>query len=239
MLEEVYILCIRHRILIIVAIVSSILGYVYRLARNYTQRRIDEADERRRRHNKMYVPPLGIDYQFQWIPNREGLLLFKQQYFPARNTKVKGIVGLVHGFGDHSNNFLVELAEKLCRSGYVVLSMDAIGHGLSDGLHGHIEDIQDIARDFSDYFKEYTQSTKTLAKLPFFVYGVSMGGAVVFNLCTKHDIRHRIKGAILSAPMVTVAPEMKPPEFIIGVLRKLAKILPYAPVAPIPDILGN
>ena len=199
----------------------------------------DEADERRRSYNTTYVPSLDIEYEFQWIPNREGLLLFQQQYFPAKNTKLKGIVGLVHGFGDHSNSFLVELAEKLCRSGYVVLSMDAIGHGLSDGLHGHIEDIQDIARDFSDYFLKFTQSTKAFSKLPFFVYGVSMGGAVVFNLCTMHDIRTRIKGAILSAPMVAVAPEMKPPELVIAMLRSLAKIFPFAPVAPIPDILGK
>lgn len=81
------------------------------------------------------------------------------------------------------------------------------GHGLSDGLHAVIHDLKAVACDLSDYF--LTQLTSLhLEDQPFFVYGVSMGGANVFNLCTIPECKHfqsRVRGAIMCAPMVKIA----------------------------------
>jgi caffeoylshikimate esterase len=74
------------------------------------------------------------------------------------------------------------------------------------------------------------------------VYGVSMGGANVFNMCTIPQckkLQDRISGAIMCAPMVKIADEMKPPGIVISLMHWLAQLMPLAPVTPVPDILNK
>ena len=115
------------------------------------------------------------------------------------------------------------------------------GHGLSDGLHCAVHDLQLVACDLSDYFLSQLKKMNFDDK-PFFVYGVSMGGANVFNLCTIpecKEFQNRVKGAIMCAPMVKIADELKPPGLIISAMSWLAKLMPHAPVTPVPDILNK
>ncbi len=105
-------------------------------------------------------------------------------------------------------------------------------------MHGHIDNINSIAADLSEYFLGKLNKPE-YANLPFFLYGVSMGGAVAFHLCTGHDISHHVKGVILSSPMVNIADEMKPPQIIINLLSDLSNTFPYAPITPVPSILDK
>ena len=81
---------------------------------------------------------------------------------------------MCHGFGDHSNDMLLDLAVKFVGDGYAVLMMDAEGHGLSDGLHGCVHDIHDVAFDLSEYFVSQIHTSRALRDKPFFLYGISM-----------------------------------------------------------------
>jgi alpha-beta hydrolase superfamily lysophospholipase len=223
---------------VVIAIVAFSFGYLYR---SNVHHYLCSSDLRRRyyrSHSAAYEPPTGIEYSSEWAPNSRGMLLFRQQFFPKGRKKKHAVIGLCHGFGDHSNALLMSVAETLCNNGFIVLSMDAEGHGLSDGLHGHVDDLQHIAADFSEYFLDSLEEP-VLDKLPFFVYGVSMGGAVVFNLCTKHPISSRISGAIMCAPMVKLADEMKPHDFVTALAKIVTAYIPLAPIAPIPDILDK
>jgi alpha-beta hydrolase superfamily lysophospholipase len=66
-----------------------------------------------------------------------------------------------------------------------------------------------------------------------------MGGAIVFNLCTQSPSTTSIRGAIMVAPMVGIAPEMMLPSPIMTMLRLIASIIPLAPITPIPDIVDK
>jgi alpha-beta hydrolase superfamily lysophospholipase len=145
------------------------------------------------------------------------------------------------GFGDHTQNFMMDFAIRLCNDGYVVFMMDAEGHGLSDGLHGCIHDFNAVVRDLSDFFLDSLHSHQLLDK-PFFLYGVSMGGALAFNLSTIpscREIQRHISGVILSAPMVKISDELKPPRLVVEAMKWIAKFIPLAPVTPIEDILDK
>ena len=47
-------------------------------------------------------------------------------YVPA--SKIKGVVQLVHGFGEHSRRYF-HMIVKLMDAGYVVAADDHVGHG--------------------------------------------------------------------------------------------------------------
>ena len=100
------------------------------------KRNKEESDERRKEYYQKRVQKKGhkleeerndIKYNQEWLPNKRGMLLFRQQYIP--NQSIRGVIGLCHGFGDHSQEFLTDLSLKFCKSGYAVISMDVEGHG--------------------------------------------------------------------------------------------------------------
>lgn len=203
--------------------------------------REDEAEERRKkmksRPNDSPTPD-HVQHNLGWHVNSRGMVLCKQQFLP-KDGRVLGVVGVCHGFTDHCHGLLLDLAYKLCGDGYAVVMMDVEGHGLSDGIHCAIHDFKALAVDLCDFFLDQL-NLSLFDKKPFFLYGVSMGGANVFNLCTLPEcnkLQKRINGAILSAPMVKIADEMKPPNVVINALKFLGDIFPFAPVTPVPDIL--
>jgi alpha-beta hydrolase superfamily lysophospholipase len=106
---------------------------------------------------------------------------------------------------------------------------------LSDGLHGHVTSMDEIVADFDDCFSQQ-RSREEFRHLPFFLYGESMGGAVVFNLCTRSSLSSIVRGAMLIAPMVDISDEMKLPAPVVTILRTMAHYFPLAPITPIPDI---
>jgi hypothetical protein len=117
--------------LLLLLILGSVVGYGVAYLLSFMTRSRDEPDERRKtffKTQQKVVLPSSIDHSMGWAPNSRGMLLFRHQYIPT-NTEIKGVIGLCHGFGDHSQDFLTDLAIKFCESGYAVLAMDAEGHG--------------------------------------------------------------------------------------------------------------
>lgn len=107
---------------------------------------------------------------------------------------------------------------------------------LSDGLHGHVTDMNHLVTDYSDYFVSQLQRDVFQNK-PFFLFGESMGGAIVFNLSTQSILHSSVRGVVMVAPMVGIAPELMLPPFVMTILRSLASLIPLAPITPIPDIV--
>lgn len=98
--------------------------------------------------------------------------------------------------------------------------------------------MNDLVEDYADYFNNQMER-EIFNKKPFFLFGESMGGAIVFNLCTKSTLKVTINGAILVAPMVGIADEMKLPLPIINFFRLLSYYIPLAPITPVPDIVDK
>lgn len=117
---------------LVILFLGIFLGYLINYLFRFIKRNKEESDERRRNYFKKFQENNqqineNINYNREWLPNRRGMLLFRQQFIPK--TYIRGIIGLCHGFGDHSQEFLIDLAIKFCHSGYAVISMDVEGHG--------------------------------------------------------------------------------------------------------------
>lgn len=220
-------------------LVGVIVGFIYRMLKTYSSRPFEEADERRRTYkehpalhsNLRNTLPPNVTHTESWVPNSEGQLVFQQQFVPDNFTAV---LVYIHGYGDHTHWMALQICLGFCAEGFAVIAMDAIGHGLSDGLHGHCENLDNVVRDYHEYILRQ-QERLIFKDKAFFVYGQSMGGAIAFNLCTKWKASH-IDGCILCAPMVHIKPEMLPPKIIITAAQFLIDWIPLAPITPVPNI---
>ncbi|HJQ24777.1 MAG TPA: lysophospholipase [Blastocatellia bacterium] len=126
----------------------------------------------------------------------DGLRLYLRRHETAG---ARGEVVLVHGFGEHSGRYGA-LTEHLLANGYAVTAYDQRGHGLSDGLPGHVEDFAEYDDDL-DKVIEITRSRA--AGRPLFLIGHSMGGLVSLRYLAHKG--STIAGAIISAPLIAVA----------------------------------
>ncbi len=131
----------------------------------------------------------------------------------------KGLIVFFHGYGMSHADYLPE-CEYFCRRGYLVLSSDGAGTGVSDGmllgLPQHILDLQSCLR--------YVGSQPELSALPLLLYGHSWGGYAVD--CIGALERFPIRGIVSAA----------------GFYGSLSALAPYTrrhygPLAPLP-LLG-
>lgn len=138
-------------------------------------------------------------------------------YVPA--AKVKGIVQLVHGFGEHSRRYLHMIC-KMMDAGYIVAANDHVGHGktaiVNDtwGNWGH-KGAQTMMED-EHKFKEMVQ--EKYPDIPYFMYGHSMGSIIARQFIAKYG--DELAGAIICG---TVGPDAIPCEEGIKQLKPLVE----------------
>ena len=175
-----------------------------------------------------------IEHSYKWVTNDRGMLLFQQQFIPKT---IIAVVGICHGYADHSNVNLTEFALRLCKHGIAVLLIDMEGHGLSDGLHGLIPDLDKTTEDITSAF--YNQMNQLAFKnKPFFIYGHSMGGAIACNMCTSRSgymntkalYTEHIRGCIVVAPMFAVCSNIRPSSCMKWMLALLSYFAPHMPI---------
>jgi alpha-beta hydrolase superfamily lysophospholipase len=118
--------------------------------------------------------------------------LFWQSWSPAKVQK-RGALVIVHGLKDHSTRY-EGFARELALRGYDVWAFDLRGHGHSSGNRVATQLFDDYVMDFDIFL------TRVLLEenVPVFVFGHSMGGAIV----TLHSLMYHpnVRGMILSAP---------------------------------------
>jgi acylglycerol lipase len=141
---------------------------------------------------------------------RDGLGLYEQWWLPEKEPVAAVVV--VHGINEHSGRH-ARLAADLNRRGYAVYAMDLRGHGRSDGDRAMI-------RAFDQYLDDVELLLERVAARlpgkPLFLFGHSMGGAIVALLGITRP--PPVRGLILSAPPVLVA------DGVFPVLRRLASL---------------
>ncbi len=134
--------------------------------------------------------------------------------FHTRPETVKGVVVLVHGFGEHSGRYLDQVIPMLLSSGIAVLTYDNIGHGKTSGKRGHCPNynaLLDILRDAIEKAESIYPNT------PLFLYGHSMGGNLVLNYALRRD--SKISGIVATSPYLRLA--FQPPKWKMFLGRKL------------------
>jgi alpha-beta hydrolase superfamily lysophospholipase len=132
-------------------------------------------------------------FESSWESN-DGLRLFAQGWEPE--AAPKAVVCLVHGLGDHSGRY-AHVSAHLVEHGYAVLAFDRRGHGKSEGLRGHADGYDVLLQEIDLLLQN---AARRYPGLPRFLYGQSLGGAVVINyaLSRKPDVA----GVVSTSPFL-------------------------------------
>jgi len=144
----------------------------------------------------------------------DGLKIFGQ-YWTTEGTE-KGVIALVHGFGEHSGRY-EHVAKAFAQRGYSTFSFDHRGHGRSGGQRGHTPSYEHLMDDV-DLFLDKVRDN--FPDMPVILYGHSMGGNIVVNNMLRHD--PEIDGAIVTGPFFRTSEP--PPAFQVALGKFMDKI---------------
>lgn len=106
-------------------------------------------------------------------------------YVPA--AKPKGIVQIVHGFGEHSRRYL-HMIVAFMDAGYIVAADDHVGHGktaMENNTWGDWGD-KGCHTMMEDEHRLYELVKEKYPKLPYFLFGHSMGSFIVRDYAAKY-----------------------------------------------------
>lgn len=133
----------------------------------------------------------------------DNLNLFWRSWAP-QGGPTRGVVALMHGFGEHSARY-DHVAGALCRAGYAVLALDARGHGRSGGKRAHVQAYEHYVRDYDLLVMHARAQWPGLA---LFCLGHSNGGFIVLRYAlTDPD---GICGFVVTSPMCGLAVKVNP-----------------------------
>src|SRR5262245_53359804 len=137
-----------------------------------------------------------MNYIEETVTTTDGLRLYLRRHELA---SAHGEILIVHGFGEHSGRY-VELTRHLVDNNYSVTAYDHRGHGLSDGLPGHVESFSEYDEDLAKIVGSIKARTQVKS---LFVIGHSMGGLIALRYAARKE--PAISGAVVSAPLIDVA----------------------------------
>ena len=155
---------------------------------------------------------LGKPFSFK----QNGVDFFGKTYFAE---KIKGVVIIVHGLGDHLGRYEEFVIPELLKNDLAVLAYDQFGHGKTKGKRGHNPGFEHVLESLALMVKK---ADSLFNQKPIFLYGHSMGGNVVLN----HAIRNPegIHGIILSSPFLRLA--FTPPAWKLRLGKIAMKLFP-------------
>ena len=146
----------------------------------------------------------------------DGLDMYARGWTPKG--KPKGVLVLVHGFGEHCARYDL-LGAALTEKGYALLGFDLRGHGKSGGQRGHTPSYDALLDDISSVLK---QAEERYADVPRFLYGHSMGGNLVLNYSLRR--KPDLKGVIVTGAWLKTA--FDPPATQISLAKMMNGIAP-------------
>ncbi len=146
----------------------------------------------------------------------DGLQLHSQTALVA---KPKGVVCLVHGYGEHSGRY-PHVIDALNQANFDVFTYDHRGHGLSGGKRGYVPRFQQFLDDLNLVLEHAIEHTNN--QMPIMLYGHSMGGGIVLNYTLTMPLAQQVTAVLASSPWLTLT---NPPPLI---KRIGARLLKYA-----------
>ena len=148
----------------------------------------------------------------------DGLSLLGRAWISPQN-KIKGMVHLVNGLGEHSGRY-AHVAETLNQAGYHLTGFDLRGHGLSEGKRGFTQDFDHLLDDIQVSLEETT--SRFGHAWPIYLYGHSLGANLVLNYALRR--KSDLSGVIATAPSLRLAFEPSKIKLLIG--KIMAKLMP-------------
>ncbi len=111
------------------------------------------------------------------------------------HAKLRGVVILVHGLGEHAGRY-EHVAEQLNNWGFAVRGYDQCGHGESGGLRGSLPTDTRLLDDLADIVD--STRARMPKDTPLIVLGHSMGGLVAARFVSL--AMRPVEGLVLSSP---------------------------------------
>lgn len=178
----------------------------------------------------------NVSHETSRLKNARGISLFVQSWFPVERDP-KAILFMCHGYGNDSSWDFQVTAIEFAVHGFAVFAFDQEGHGKSEGLRCGVRKFGYLVDSFILYIVSVTEQSRW-KNLPVFLYGESLGGAVVLQTIKKKP--EIAKGVVLSAPMIKLAPKLRPHWLLEFILSLLAYIIPDAAIVPTkPDVANG
>jgi len=231
-------------ILLLTLLLAKLLPYMYRanddaVARRKTWNEWEKSD----RCPKIFkqTPPDFDIFERYWV-NSRGMCIFTTMTVP-KNGNFKAIVCSCHGYSETATYMKRLEHRRLARAGFACISLEYEGHGRSDGTLALVTDWDRVVEDVVSFFSETLKNEVKFQGKPAFLMGESMGGAVAF--CTYQKIPDFFKGVVFYAPMLKIAEEMKPPQFVTDFLMSIIgkpgshSLLGTLPLSPSADVISK
>jgi alpha-beta hydrolase superfamily lysophospholipase len=168
------------------------------------------------RGDRRYPPRPTMPHEEDRFEVADGLTLYENRWYP--DGEAAAVVVLVHGFAEHSGRYR-RVADALGQRGYAVYAMDLRGHGKSDGPRVFVASFDLYLDDLKVYLARVRRREP---QKPTFLFGHSMGGAIVCRLAMTDP--PGVNGLVLSAPAIQM------PDNLFPLLRRLAS--PFSRLFP-------
>lgn len=137
------------------------------------------------------------------IKTADGLDLFTQSWTPEGNTRAHLLI--VHGYAEYSSRYR-HVAEFFNGEGIAVHTFDLRGHGKSGGKTGYVERFELYLKDLTAVLDRLKVRAK---KQPVFLFGHSMGGAIVALYVITRQPK-KLNGVLLSGAALKVSEDISP-----------------------------
>ncbi|KAI3498812.1 hypothetical protein L1887_34597 [Cichorium endivia] len=178
----------------------------------------------------------NIKSSTSFFKSPRGLSLFTRSWLPL--TPPRGIICMVHGYGNDISWTFQATPIFLAGNGYACFAIDMEGHGRSEGLKAFVPNVDDVVADYLAFFTSIVNSTDFKDKnLPKFLFGESMGGAIC--LLIELNKPKFFNGAILIAPMCKISDKVRPKWPIPEVLMFVSKFAPSLAIVPTADLVDK
>ncbi len=128
----------------------------------------------------------------------------------------KAVLVVAHGFGEHIDRY-GNLVDAAIPRGYAVYGPDHRGHGKSEGTRALIDRHEFLLDDLDNVF---ALAKERHPNVPVFLIGHSMGGNIA--LASALRTQTRLKGLVLSGPLVTTYGVPKILQIVAAILGKVA-----------------
>ena len=148
-----------------------------------------------------------MTYIEETVTATDGLRLYLRRHELAN---ARGEILIAHGFGEHSGRYGA-LTDHLAKHNYSVTAYDHRGHGLSDGLPGHVESFSEYDEDLAKLISSVRSRSQAKS---LFLIGHSMGGLITLRYAARKS--DAISGAIISAPLIEVAVPVRAHKLMIA-----------------------
>jgi alpha-beta hydrolase superfamily lysophospholipase len=170
-----------------------------------------------------HPPAAGVRFSEGRFERGRGLSLYHCEFVPDRvaESHAGALVVVMHGYAEHCRRY-DEVARHLAGRGHVVCSMDARGHGRSQGQRGYVRAYEDYVDDFAAFV---ARARANHGARPLVVLGHSNGGLIAVRAVQAGLAGAR--GLILTSPLFGLQKRRKAvPD---GVARALSALVPRLP----------